>query len=110
MTNLVGSGTLFARFPHAVMPEAIPPNVHELSRHYVDGRRFASSDEVLVFAMDLFVEFERQYQEELGASLKQASDAIEAGEGIELNGKEQIEDYFQNKIRMNRLRVRSQDI
>ena len=90
------------------MPDPIPPNIARLTRQYVDGRRFSSSDEVLLFAMNLFVEFERHYHDELGKLLKESCDAIDRGEGIDLFGGKEIEMYFNDMMEANRRQARSQ--
>jgi hypothetical protein len=76
------------------MPEPISPNVERLTRQYVDGKRFSSSDEVLIFAMSLFGAFEQRYHDELGKSLQDAFHTISGHKGIVLDGAKEVESFF----------------
>ena len=87
-----------ARYSHLRMPEPISSSVERLTRQYVDGKRFTSSDDVLVFAMILFGAFEQQYRDRLGKSLHKAFKAIDAHEGIPLKGTKEIELFFADVI------------
>jgi len=84
------------------MLDPLSPNVERLTRQYVDGQRFSSSDEVLVFAMTLFVEFEQRYHDQMGQSLQHAFGQIEQGEGLCLNGTPEINTFFDDMMAATR--------
>ena len=84
------------------MPEPISSNVERLTRQYVDGKRFTSSDDVLIFAMNLFGEFEQRYHDQFGESLQHAFKVIDNGEGIPLNGTKEVEAFFADMMDANR--------
>ena len=67
------------------MSEILSPEVERLAQEQIDGRRFTSTNEVLLVALRLFKEFQTRYREHLGAQIKEGFDQIERGEGIEFD-------------------------
>lgn len=88
------------------MPESIPSSIERLTRQYVDGWRFSSSDEVLLFAMSLFAEFEQRYHNQMGRSLQEAFRSIDDHEGVVLNGVKEVEVFFADMMDTNRQKSR----
>jgi len=84
--------------PIPAMTDFNSTDIERLTRRYIDNQRYSSSDDVLVFAMQLLSRFESVYHRELGASLKDAFSQIEAGEGIALRGSEEVGAFFDDMI------------
>ncbi len=90
------------------MSESLSPNIERLTRQYIDGTRFTSSDDVLIFAMNLFHEFEDRYHHQLGSSLQAAFKSIDDGDAIALNGKKEIDIFFEDMMEATEDQARSQ--
>ena len=80
------------------MSESLSPHIERLTRQYVDGNRFSSCDDVLVFALALFGQFEDRFHDQLGQSLKSAFEKVENGEGLVLNGRKEIDQFFDDMM------------
>ncbi len=91
------------------MTDFLSSDIERLTRRYIDNQRFSSSDDVLVFAMQLLGKFEDVYQEEFGASLQASFRDIQAGDGIELLGTPEVSAFFENMITACRETSRSSD-
>ena len=86
------------------MSEALSPEIEQLVKQHVDGKRFTSANEVILVAMRLFNEFQKRYHDELGAAIKRGFDQIDRGEGIELEDERALRDFFDDIKRQGRQR------
>ena len=84
------------------MDEPTSASVKNLARRYIDGDRFMSENDVLLFAMGMFGEFDKHYKEQLGQSLKDAFDEIARGESVTLSGQKEIAAFFDDLIAATR--------
>ena len=66
-------------------------HIHDLAQEHVDGKHFASPDEVLVAALALFKQYQTHRQ--LRDRLQLASDQLDRGEGAELDS-EGLRQFF----------------
>lgn len=82
------------------MPEYVSPAVQRLARQYVDGQRFASHNDVLLFSMSLLSAFEAHYQSSLGESLSAAF--AKSAEGTHFYSRRKLEDCFDDIIQAGR--------
>ncbi|MEM9409866.1 MAG: hypothetical protein AAGA30_02060 [Planctomycetota bacterium] len=83
------------------MPEQIPTSIQKLTRQYVDGTHYSSSGDVLLFAMQLFAEFDVRYRDKLASSLEAAFNEIDQGKGLRLDGEEAINEFFDDVLKKN---------
>jgi len=86
------------------MPETISPEVEQLVRKHIDGEQFASTNDVLLVAMQLFNEFQARYRDELGVAIKRGFDQIDRGEGIKLRDESALRNFFDDIKRRGRQR------
>ena len=83
-----------AMWHYRAMESKVSRQVQQIAYPFVDGTNFASSDDVLMFAMQLFTEFENRYHQRLAAKINTGFKEIEAGGGHVLANEEQVNEFF----------------
>ena len=63
------------------MNDDVSPSVQKLADSYVDGQRFTTSSEVLLFSLDLLNAFEKHYQARLEQEVQDGFATIDREEG-----------------------------
>ena len=76
------------------MNDYVSPSVQKLADSYVDGQRFATSSEVLLFSLDLLSAFEKHYQTHLGQEVRDGFAALDRGEGTVATTPDEIDQFF----------------
>jgi hypothetical protein len=76
------------------MNDYVSPSVQKLADSYVDGQRFTTSSEVLLFSLDLLNAFEKHYQDRLGKEIQDGFSALDRGEGTVATTPEEIDQFF----------------
>jgi len=84
------------------MPDTLSSEVETLVRGYVDGQRFTSTNDVLLFALRVMGEFENRYREQFGKSLEDAFAKIAIGDGFSIDNKEELAIVFDDIMKAGR--------
>ncbi len=94
VTSAESSATLAPLSRSNRMPHPLSSSIEQLVRPYIDGRRFTSPDEVLLFALRVFGEFEKRYRDDLGDRLKRAFDDMSSTGGVTLESGDELNVFF----------------
>lgn len=86
------------------MSHTLSTEVEKLARGYVDGQRFTSANDVLLFSLQVLGEFEKRYNEQFGKTLEDAFDKLKHGEGLVLENSEELSTVFDDIMQAGRAR------
>lgn len=88
------------------MLDAYPPDLKEFVLRKIASGEFGSADDFAVEAAELYREMD-QRREELRVKIAEATAQIDAGEYIELNGEEELREFFEDVKRRGRERLKN---
>ena len=85
------------------MTDHLSPSIQKVAHSYIDGERFTTSSEVLLFSLDLLNAFEKHYQARLGQEVKQALEQFDHGEHTVFFSPKDVDDFFDDIAQAGRL-------